>query len=230
MTDSAETWEGPVVDEPVGMPVPAAKSRFIGRVWNVNTDTVQIGDQTVDRDYVVHSGAVAIIALDDQERVYLIRQYRHPVGMYLFEPPAGLIDKAGEEALATAKRELAEEAGLEAADWSLLVDYFTSPGGMSESIRIYLARSVRELPDGRIHTGEAEEVELPGVWLPLDEAVGKVLDGSIHNTSAVVGLLAAARARDEGWKSLRAPDTVWDTRDWMIEMGRVHLGRDHLAD
>lgn len=214
-------WSEPVRDSFADYPVLEHLKRFEGRVWDVQTDVVTIGEHTVERDFVAHTGAVAVIALDDEDRVYLLRQYRHPVGMYLFEPPAGLLDVDGEPASVTASRELAEEAGLEAEQWNVLVDFFNSPGGSSEAIRVYLARGVREREAGRIHTGEAEEVDLPGCWVPLEDAVNLVLAGEIGNPTAVVGVLAAAEARRKGWRTLRPVDAPWHVRDHLMASGRV---------
>ena len=112
----ADRWDGPVGDAVAPHPVLDSVERFRGRVWAVRSDTVDVGPgEPVVRDLVVHPGAVGVVALDDADRVLLIRQYRHPVGMYLFEPPAGLLDVAHEDALATARRELVEEAGVVAS-------------------------------------------------------------------------------------------------------------------
>ena len=218
-------WTGPIRDEFVEHEITSKTERFVGRVWTVRTDSVNIDGHRVDRDIVVHTGAVAVIALDLAERVYLLRQYRHPVGMALFEPPAGLIDVVGESPLLTAQRELAEEAGLVATQWDVLVDYFNSPGGSTEAIRVYLAREVEAREGGRIFTGEAEERSMPGVWVALEEAVELVLSGELGNPSAVVGILAAAQARQLGWRTLRPADTPWPVRDRLIAAGRVRTRR-----
>ncbi|NQU37758.1 MAG: NUDIX hydrolase [Actinobacteria bacterium] len=214
-------WTGDVVDVPVDFPVTKSVEQFVGKVWTVQTDTVSIEDQLVDRDFVVHTGAVAIAALDEDNRIYLLRQYRHAVGMMMFEVPAGLLDVAGEDALHTAKRELAEEAGLEAFEWNVLADFFTSPGGMSETIRIFLARDLRAREGGRVLTGEAEEENMPGCWVDLDEAARLVLNGSLGNPTTVVGVLAAVTSRADSWNSLRPGDADWPTREHLIESGRV---------
>ena len=146
-------------------------------MWSVVSDTVEFEGASAVRDVILHPGAVAVIALDDDDRVLLIRQYRHPVGRWLFEPPAGLLDEPDEAAWLTAARELAEESGYEAARWDVLVDFYTSPGGTSEGIRVFLARDLVALPDGRPHTGEAEEAHLPRAWVDLDEARDLVLSG-----------------------------------------------------
>jgi ADP-ribose pyrophosphatase len=145
--------------------------------------------------------------------------------MYLFEPPAGLLDEPDEAAWLTAARELAEEAGYTADDWRVLVDVFLSPGGSSEAIRIYLARGLRPIPGGRPHTGEAEESHLPRVWVELDEARDLVLDGRIGSPSAVAGVLAAWVAREGGWASLRPRDDPWPARAALEATERVFHSR-----
>lgn len=217
-----EEWDGPVRDEPADLPVLGARERFAGRVWSVRSDDVAFGGGvTAERDVLLHPGAVAVIALDDRDRVLLVRQYRHPVAMMLFEPPAGLLDHDGEPPLDTAARELAEEAGYEAGTWHVLVDLLNSPGGSSEAIRVYLARGLRPLAGGRVRTGEAEEAHLPRAWVPLDEAVALVLDGSVGSPSAVAGILAAAAAREAGWRPLRPADAPWPARDRVAAAGRL---------
>lgn len=214
-------WVGTVGDEPVDYPVVGSVNRFLGQVWSVKTDTVNIDGHVVDRDFVVHTGAVAVAAIDDEGRIYLLRQYRHPVAMMMFEVPAGLLDVAGEDALNTAKRELAEEAGLEASEWHVLVDFFTSPGGLSEAIRVFLARDLRAREGGRVLTGEAEEADMPGCWVDLDEAANRVFDGSLGNPTTVVSILAAVTARASGWESLRPGDSDWPVRQHLLDAGRV---------
>jgi ADP-ribose pyrophosphatase len=217
-----ERWTGPVADEPDdSRPILARTTEFDGRVWSVVRDRVQFDERDAVRDVLIHPGAVAVIAVDDQDRVLLIRQYRHPVAMYLFEPPAGLLDVEGELAHVTAVRELAEEAGVEAARWNVLVDLFNSPGGSSEAIRIYLAQDLRALPGGRLHTGEAEEAHLPQAWVPLDEAVELVMGGQIGSPSGVAGILALAAVRHRGEGLLRPVGAPWDPRTWLEANSRV---------
>ena len=220
MTESEE-WSGPVQDAGEPLPVAGRTPRFHGSVWTVVSDEVEFPTGPVRRDVVLHPGAVVVIALDDDDRVLLIRQYRHPVGRYLFEPPAGLLDVAGEPAWQTARRELAEEAGFEADRWELLLDTYLSPGGTSEAIRIYLARGLTPLPDGRQHTGEAEEAHLPRAWVDLDEAKELALSGALGSPSANLGILAAWASRASGWRSLRPADTPWPARDLLAETGRL---------
>ncbi|MDP5228502.1 MULTISPECIES: NUDIX hydrolase [Arthrobacter] len=175
---------------------------FEGRVWNVVSDTVSLGPggPTIVRDYVEHTGAVAVIPVDDQGRILLLKQYRHPVGMDLWEIPAGLLDVEGEDPVAAAARELAEETDLVAAEWHVLVDFFNSPGGSSEALRAYVATGLSPVPESERHVRTDEEAEFEYAWVPLDDAVSAILAGEVHNVSAVAAILAlnAAVARAGG--------------------------------
>ncbi|NYJ08033.1 NUDIX domain-containing protein [Petropleomorpha daqingensis] len=170
---------------------------YEGRIITLVKDVVAMpeGGDSV-REVVRHIGAVCVAAVDDESRVVMVRQYRHPVGGYLWELPAGLRDADGEPPLETAKRELAEEAGLAAQRWSLLVTSYSTPGFCDEQVLIYLAEGLSEAerPDG--FTAEHEEIDMTVERVPLDEAVGRIFTGGIRNASAVIGLLAAARARE----------------------------------
>jgi ADP-ribose pyrophosphatase len=139
--------------------------------------------------------------------VLLIKQYRHPVRHWDWEIPAGLLDITGEDPLDAAKRELAEEADLQAETWNVLTDIFTSPGGSDEAIRIYLARSVR--PTAEAFAREAEEADIEVAWVPLEEAVEGVLARRLHNAPLSVAVLAAVAARAGGWSTLGAADEPW---------------------
>ena len=184
-----------LADEPFQHPVVDEVLRFQGAKWSVWSETVDIGGQVVVRDVLRHPGAVAVAAVDDQDRVLLIRQYRHPVAAYLWEIPAGLLDQADEDPLDCAKRELLEEAGVTATDWSPLLQLALSPGGTSERIAIYRATGLVVDPLSRPHTGEAEELELPQLWVELDEAVQACRSGAITNATAVAAILALAAER-----------------------------------
>ena len=189
----------------------ASETVYTGRIWNVRSDAFELseGSGTLHRDYIDHPGAVAILPMDDEGRVLLLRQYRHPVGMDLWEIPAGLLDVEDESNLEAAARELAEEADLAAEHWHVLADFFNSPGSSSEAIRIYLARGLREIPHHERHERTDEEAEIEFVWVELDDAVQAVLGGRLHNPSAVVGVLAADAARRNGYATLRAGDSPW---------------------
>ena len=169
---------------------------YEGRVISLRRDTVAMpgGGDSV-REVVTHPGAVAVVALDDEDNVVLLRQYRHPVGEHLWELPAGLRDADGEPPLETAKRELAEEVLLAAGSWSLLLTVANSPGFSDEIVLIYLAEdlSAVERPEGFLV--EHEEADMTIERVPLADAVQRVFDGDIRNSSAVAGLLAAAQVR-----------------------------------
>jgi ADP-ribose pyrophosphatase len=179
-----------------GYRVVASRTIYEGRVISLRLDTVAMpgGGESV-REVVTHPGAVAVVALDDQDRVVLLRQYRHPVRGYLWELPAGLRDADGEAPLDTAKRELAEEVLLAAGRWSLLATTFSSPGFADEQVLIYLAEDLSDVERPEGFTLEHEELDMTVELVPLDEAVQRVYDGRIRNGPAAIGLLAAAQAR-----------------------------------
>jgi ADP-ribose pyrophosphatase len=134
--------------------------------------------------------------MDDAGRILLQRQYRHPVRAELWEPPAGLLDVAGEEPLVAAQRELAEEADLTAGDWRRLVSFYTTPGGCTERIAMFLARELGPVcRDGVGFVRRDEEADLVPVWLPLAQAVALVLEGALASPTAVNGILATACAQ-----------------------------------
>ncbi|MEU7976599.1 NUDIX domain-containing protein [Micromonospora sp. NPDC050795] len=187
--------------------VRSRQERYRGRIFDVVTEEVTMpGGGTGLRDLVRHVGAVAVVALDDAGQVVLIRQYRHPVGRHLWELPAGLMDVSGEELPVAALRELAEEADLTAGRVDVLVDLHSSPGFTNEIVRVFLARDLADVPADERHERHDEEADLQVVRIDLDEAVAMVAAGEITNASAVAGLLAAARARDTGFASLRRAD------------------------
>jgi ADP-ribose pyrophosphatase len=182
----------------------ATAERFAGPVFSVVTDTVAMSDGSVaDRDYMVHIGAVGVVAVDEADRVVLVRQYRHPLRRVLWELPAGLVDVRGEPMVEAAARELAEEADLVAGRYDLLADVNTSPGCSNELVRLFLARDLTDVPDGGRHERTHEEAELTAHRIPLDKAVDMVLEGQITNAVCQVGVLSAARARDTAWTALR---------------------------
>jgi 8-oxo-dGDP phosphatase len=200
-----------LVDVPLAWPVESSTVRAQGKITSYVEDQVRTPDgQLITREYLKHPGAVGVIALDDHDRVALVRQYRHPVRHRLIEPPAGLLDVEGEGYLATVKRELAEEVGLAAGSWAVLVDLFTTPGILGESLRIYLARDLKVVDDPDGYVREGEEAHMDTVWASLDDLVEAVLDGRLHNPTVVSGVLAAWTARErDGFSSLRAADAAW---------------------
>lgn len=183
---------------------------YVGKILALRADEVAMpGGGRSRREVVEHPGAVVVVALDESDRVVLVHQYRHPLGRRLWELPAGLLDVAGEQPLRTAQRELAEEAGLAAERWSLLVDVASSPGFTDEAARVFLARDLSDVdrPDA---VGD-EEADLVIDRMPLDEAVRLVFAGEIVNAPAVSGLLAARAVRD-GVADPREPDAAWQDR------------------
>ena len=190
-------------------PVVSSAELLRSRLLTVRSDKVLMPDnQMAEREVVLHPGAVAVLALDDADRVLLIRQYRHPVGRLLWEIPAGLRDVAGEDPFLTAQRELVEEAGYRARDWRVLADYFSSPGFSTERLRVYLARDLELVPQAeREFTPQHEEAFLLTSWLPLEAAVAKVFAGELHNGVTALGILAGYAARSGGFARLRPADS-----------------------
>ena len=180
----------PVQDEPFEAPVVSSTLVHEGRVWDVRSDTVRYGDADIVREYVDHPGAAAVVAIDEDGRMLLIQQYRHPIRHRDWEVPAGLLDVAGEPPMATAQRELAEEADLVADSWQPLVSIFTTPGGNDEVVHLFLARGLSAAPE--VHAREDEEADIRLAWVPLDDVITGVLDGSLRNGILSVGVLAAA--------------------------------------
>jgi ADP-ribose pyrophosphatase len=176
---------------------------YDGTMITVHRDTIRQEGREVLREVVEHPDAVAVVALDDDDRVVLVRQWRHPVGEALLELPAGLLDKPDEPALDAARRELAEETRLAAETWHTLLDVVPSPGMSTERARVFLARGVG--PAGGDAHPDADEGTIEVQWLAFDEAVGRVRTGEITNALAVCGLLAAADARRHAWTNLRTP-------------------------
>jgi 8-oxo-dGDP phosphatase len=191
----------------------SSRTVYSGHILTLRADEVRMpGGEVKTREVIEQFGAVGIVALDEDDRVVLIRQYRHPVGETLVELPAGLLDVPGERAYRTAARELAEEAGLTAGRWDLLVDLRVSPGLSDEAVRVFLARDLAPVPDADRHVGTDEETDLGVHRLALSEAVAAVFTGEIQNSLAVAGLLAAAYARDRSWETLRPADSPWPAR------------------
>ncbi|MGW0997555.1 NUDIX domain-containing protein [Streptomyces sp. NPDC002520] len=200
--DSPEEWE-----------IRSTETPFVGNKTSVRTDEVVMPDGSVARrDYQVHPGSVAVLALDEEDRVLLINQYRHPVRHKLWEIPAGLLDVPGENPLHAAQRELYEEAHVKAEDWRVLTDVYTTPGGCDEAVRIFLARDLSEAEGQRFEV-EDEEADMQHARVPVDELVRRVLAGDVHNTCLVVGVLSLVAARDaDGVEALRPADAPWPAR------------------
>ena len=165
-----------------------------GMVWDLVSDTSEFNGGLLTREYVDHTGAVAVLAFNENEELLLLKQYRRPVGKFLMELPAGLLDVPGESRLDCAKRELAEEASLEAANWTEQISFHTTPGGNTEAITIFVAKGLT--PSKLVFAATGEEADMPKSWVAIEEAVKLVLSGQIMSPSAVVGIMAYQLGKD----------------------------------
>lgn len=200
-------------DTPQEWRVTATATPFTGKKTSVRTDEVVMPDgSTATRDYQVHPGSVAVLALDDEERVLVLRQYRHPVRHKLWEIPAGLLDIPGENPLRAAQRELYEEAHVKAEDWRVLTDVYTTPGGSDEAVRIFLARGVSEAEGERFEVSD-EEADMEIARVPLADLVRGALAGDLHNNCLVVAALALrAVLAEDALDALRPAEAPWPAR------------------
>lgn len=159
---------------------------YNGRVIQVALETVELPDGSqVELEIVRHPGGAAAVALDEQDRVCLLRQFRHAAEGWLWELPAGRIDP-GESPFNTAKRELAEEAGVQAEDWTDLGPMNSSPGIFTEVIHLWLARGLTHQEQNHEH-GEVIEVH----WFPIGQALDWCSDGTITDGKTLIGLYRA---------------------------------------
>jgi ADP-ribose pyrophosphatase len=160
-----------------------------GHVITVAIGTFEAPDgERFERDVVHHPGAVSVVAVDDDGQVVLVRQYRAALDQEILELPAGKLDLHGEDPMACAQRELAEEVGLAAAAWEQLAAFHHSPGFCDELGRVYLARDLTAVPDAR---QSVEERSMTIEWWPLADALRLVTDGTVHDAKTVIGLLLA---------------------------------------
>lgn len=216
--------QSPLRDEIVPSPVTASEVVFDGVIWDVRREAFELEGERLVREVVDHPGAVAVLALDEQDRVNLIRQYRHPISSLEWEIPAGLLDVAGEDPLTAAARELAEEAGLAAGRWSLLADIVTSPGFAEEAVRIYLAEDLERVDSDRdLGIAEGEEADLGLEFVPLDQACAMIGDGRILNGIAATGLLAADRVISGRDPRRGADERPFDLRPTRLARRRARM-------
>ncbi|UQX00504.1 NUDIX hydrolase [Streptomyces sp. RerS4] len=207
ISDTSESWETLSTRRP-----------FQGAKTGVASDEVRMPDGSVARrDYQVHPGSVCVVALDEEAgRVLVLSQYRHPVRRRLWELPAGLLDVPGENPLNAARRELLEEAHVTAADWRVLLDFYPSPGGSDEAVRVFVARGVSDAEGERYIESDSEEADMEPAWVPLAELVDGALAGELGNAALVAGILAlsAALSREGGLDALRPALAPWPARPY----------------
>jgi 8-oxo-dGTP pyrophosphatase MutT (NUDIX family) len=166
------------------------KEIYTGRVIQVSLDHVELPNgNRVPLEIVRHPGGAAVVALDDQGRICLLRQFRHAAGGFIHELPAGKLEP-GEPPEVTVRRELAEEASLAADHWQSLGAYLSSPGCFTEVIHLYLATGLRAA-EGAPEADEVFQVE----WWPLEAALAKALDGEFTDAKTIIGIMRAASRR-----------------------------------
>jgi ADP-ribose pyrophosphatase len=197
----------PLSDEPTSVEVFDSEIVYRGNVWNIVKDRFRLEGDEISREYMSHTGAVAVLALDERDRVLVIKQYRHPIGMRDWELPAGLLDVAGESPLVAARRELEEEADLVAETWDLLGEFSTTSGGSNEVVRIFLARGVSAAAEVYARTEEEAGIEVR--WVPLDDIIDGVLSRELQNSILMIGALLAQAGRARGWQNLGPADAAW---------------------
>jgi ADP-ribose pyrophosphatase len=164
---------------------------FTGRIITVNVETVRLPNgHRSELEIVHHPGGAAVVAIDDEQRVCLLRQYRHAIGGWIWELPAGKLEPS-EPALDTARRELIEEAGVDATEWLSIGDYVTSPGVFTETVNLFLARGLRAVTMAH-EAGELIEVH----WVPFSEACRRALSGELSDGKTALGLLRAQAMLD----------------------------------
>jgi 8-oxo-dGTP pyrophosphatase MutT (NUDIX family) len=163
------------------------KMIYEGRVIKVSVDTVVLPNgMRVPLEIVRHPGGAAVVAVDAQRRVCLLRQYRHAAGGYIYELPAGKLEP-DEPPENTARRELVEEASVSAAHWNSLGAYFSSPGVFTEVIHLFLATGLTQA----VSNPEPDEV-FQVEWWPLELAVERARNGELADAKTVIGILRAA--------------------------------------
>ena len=187
--------DDPVQDVPEDWPVQDSEDLYRSELpFALRADRVRHPDQPDEEPFtrvvLEHPGAVVVLAVDDEERVFCLRQYRHPARMRMLELPAGLLDVAGEEPRASAERELLEEAGLEAGSWTGLGTAYSSPGISAERMHFYLARDLRPGDRGDFVAAH-EEADMVTLWVPYADLLAACLDGRVEDAPVLIAVLGA---------------------------------------
>ncbi|MDN5605308.1 MAG: NUDIX hydrolase [Kocuria sp.] len=195
------------------------ETAFEGQIFDVVRETFALteGGDELFRDYMRHPGAVAIAALNENNEILLINQYRQPVEMNMWEIPAGLLDVEGESPLAAAQRELAEETDLKASTWHTLAEFNNSPGCSTEANRIFLARGINDVAEEDLTERTDEEAEIVKRWVPMEEAVSAVLATGLHSPTANIAILATWASIHRDHADLRDPEEPWPAHKHLRE-------------
>lgn len=191
-----------LADEPADFAVTRREVIGKGQFLSLVRESIMYNSTEIAREFIEHPGAVAVVALDDDDQILLVQQYRHPLRSREWELPAGLLDVANESRLLAAQRELAEETGMAAAEWHKLVDLATTPGGSNEVVSVFLARGVVEVASDFVR--EAEEADMAVRWVPIDDVADAASMGGLRNGILIAGVFAALAARASGWRTLRS--------------------------
>jgi len=164
------------------------KEIFKGHIFNIYLDEVEISDGSIrPREVVEHNGGVCVVAVDDDNNVFMVRQFRYAVGKEMLEIPAGKLE-VGEDPFEAAKRELSEETGCSASEWTELGCMYPTPGYCSEKLYVYLARDLKK---GEMHLDDGEILTVEKY--PISEIVDMIMNGNISDAKTVFGVLKAAR-------------------------------------
>jgi len=191
MRDLPNKFDSPGLDSST---LPDSEVVYQGKIWNVLRKTFDFHGKALTREFIEHPGAVAVLAVDGNDEVLVIRQFRMPVNEYLLEIPAGLLDVKGESHLDAAKRELAEETDHQAEHWELLQVFHTSPGSSSETIHIYLATGISKL-ETEFHR-EDEEAFLEITKIPFGILLAAVQESKVKSPTLVVAILSLASRKN----------------------------------
>lgn len=187
-----------VQDVPEEWPVVSSEDLFrTGLPFSLRSDRIRMPEEPDGEPFarivLEHPGAAVILALDEDERVLCLRQYRHPVSRRMLELPAGLMDHEGEDPEQVARRELAEETGLQAQSWTHLASTYSSPGITEELMHLFLARELSSADESATEgfVAEHEEADMEVLWVPFADLLAAVLDGRAADAPVVIAVLLA---------------------------------------